>query len=58
MNYTEFEYIQAGFMYEKAKTVESARARLELIRHMVESETIEDRSEARYLVERGRQEAK
>jgi len=58
MNYTEHEYIQAGYMYEKAKTGDQARARAEVIRLMIESERIEDRAQARHLVEQGRKDAR
>jgi len=58
MNYTEHEYIQAGYMYEKAKTGDQTRARAEVLRLMLESERIDDRAHARYLVEQGRKDAR
>lgn len=58
MNHTENDYIQAGYWYEKAKGADQARARAQTIRQMIESERVEDRAHARYLVERGRSEAR
>ena len=52
MNHTEADYIRAGFAYEKGKV--SA----ETLRHMIESETIPHRAEARRLIDQGRQEAR
>jgi hypothetical protein len=52
MNHTEAEYINAGFHYE------SGAWRGDTIMKMVESERVEDRAEARRLIERGRQEAR
>lgn len=55
MNYTEHEYIEAGFRYERAaqSTGEAQR-----IRTMLESETPDDQMEARGLIARGREEAR
>jgi len=58
MNYTEHEYIQAGYMYEMAKGADQARARAEILRLMIESERIDERAHARYLVEQGRKDAR
>ena len=55
MNYAPVDYVTAGFNYEKAKT---ATAQAELIRKMLESEKIDERSEARYFIEQGRKEAR
>jgi len=52
MKYTESDYINAGYAYEKG------RKAAETIRHMLEAETIEERTEARRLIEQGRQEAR
>jgi hypothetical protein len=52
MNHTEAEYINAGFHYERGTW------RGDTIMKMVESERVEDRAEARRLIERGRQEAR
>ena len=58
MKYSEVQYISLGFKYERAKSVESGTATAQAIRALLESEKIEDRAEARYLIERGRQEAR
>lgn len=55
MNYTAADYVTAGYNYERAKT---ATAQAELIRKMLESEHIEERAEARKLIEQGRKEAR
>jgi hypothetical protein len=52
MNHTEAAYIQAGYDFEKGKTP------AETLRHMIESETIPHRTEARRLIDQGRQEAR
>lgn len=52
MQHTEHEYIQAGYRYEKGQTP------AETLRRMIESELIDDRAEARRLIEQGRQEAR
>lgn len=52
MNHTEAAYIQAGYDFEKGKTP------AETLRHMIESETIPHRTEARKLIDQGRQEAR
>lgn len=51
MKHTEHEYIDAGYRMERGTLSMST------VRHMLESERIEDRAEARRLIERGRQEA-
>lgn len=55
MNYTEADYISAGYNYERAK---SATAQAQTIRRMLESERIDERAEARRLIEQGRAEAR
>lgn len=55
MNYTTADYITAGYNYERAKM---ATAAAEIIRKMLESEHIEERTEARRLIEQGRKEAR
>ena len=55
---TDAQYMDLGYRYEKAKTVEAAQAVSLAIRMAVEAERIEDRAEARYFVDRGRQEAR
>jgi len=56
MKHTEHEYIDAGYRMERGTLSMST------VRHMLESERIEDRAEARAearrLIERGRQEAR
>ena len=52
MTHTESEYIQAGRKYEQGHTP------AETLRRMIESEQIDDRAEARRLIEQGRQEAR
>lgn len=54
---TDAQYIALGYKYETA-TVEAAQAAAQAIRKAVEAERIEDRAEARYLIDRGRQEAR
>jgi hypothetical protein len=58
MKHTEHQYIDLGYRYEKATSRDAGQAAAHAIRTMLESETIEDRTEARNLVERGRQEAR
>ena len=58
MKHTESSYIDAGYKYEKATNADKARAAAEGIRKMLEQEAIVDQADARYLVERGRQEAR
>ena len=52
MNHTAAEYINAGYRYERGQTP------AETLRRMIESEHIEDRAEARRLIEQGRNEAR
>lgn len=58
MKHPEAKYINLGYKYEMAKSVEAGTAIALAIRNMLEAETIEFRAEARYLVDRGRQEAR
>lgn len=58
MKHAEADYINAGYKYESAKTPDAARAVAQRIRKMLDEETIEDQQDARYLIERGRQEAR
>jgi hypothetical protein len=58
MKHTEHQYITLGYKYERAKSPEAGTAIARAIRGLLESETIEDRTEARHLVDRGRQEAR
>jgi hypothetical protein len=52
MNYTEHDYIRAGFNFERG------RIQADILRAMIESERIEDRQEARKLIDQGRTEAR
>jgi hypothetical protein len=52
MNYTPAEYINAGFSFEKGKTP------AQTLRHMIESEHLDFKIEARRLIEQGRTEAR
>ena len=58
MKHAQADYINAGYRYEKATSADKARAVAEAIRHMIQSESISDQTDARYFVERGRQEAR
>ena len=52
MRHTERDYIQAGFDFERG------RIQVDILRLMIESERIEDRQEARRLIDQGRAEAR
>ena len=52
MRHTERDYIQAGFDYERGLI------QVDILRLMIESERIEDRQEARRLIDQGRAEAR
>jgi hypothetical protein len=58
MKHTEHKYIALGYKYERAKSPDAGKAVAEAIRKLLESETIDDRTEARHLVEQGRKEAR
>jgi hypothetical protein len=58
MKHAQADYINAGYKYEKATNADTARAVAESIRTMLEEENINDHTDARYLVERGRKEAR
>lgn len=58
MKNSQADYINAGYKYEKATSADKARAVAEGIRKMLEQEDIVDHTDARYFVERGRQEAR
>jgi hypothetical protein len=58
MKHAEVQYISLGYKYEKAKSPAAGQAAAQAIRTLMESETIEDREQARYLIERGRKEAR
>lgn len=58
MKHSEHEYLELGYRFEKARSPAATRSVAAEIRALLESETIEDRAEARHLVERGRSEAR
>ena len=58
MNYPEAAYINAGARYQLAKTPAQTIAQAGTLRRMLESAQIEDRAEARRLIETGRAEAR
>ena len=58
MKHAQADYINAGYRYEKANSADKARAVAETIRHMIQGEALDDQPEARYLIDRGRQEAR
>jgi hypothetical protein len=58
MKHTESQYINLGYKYERAQSPNAGQAVAQAIRTLLEAERIDDRAEARYLVERGRQEAR
>ena len=58
MKHTEHDYHEAGYRYEIASSPASARARAEVIRHMIEAEHPDDHAQARRLIDQGRQEAR
>jgi hypothetical protein len=58
MKHAEVQYISLGYKYEKAQSPAAGQAAAQAIRTLMEAETIEDREQARYLVERGRKEAR
>ena len=58
MKHPENDYIQAGYRYESAASADAARARAEVIRHMLHAEHQADQAEARRLIDQGRAEAR
>ena len=58
MKHAEATYIDLGFKYERAQSPKSGQAVAQAIRTLIEGERVEDRADARYLVDRGRQEAR
>jgi len=57
MIHPESKYIQIGYKFETA-TRERKPALAETIRRMIAAEAVEDRAQARYLIERGQKEAR
>ena len=58
MKHAQADYINAGYKYERATSADKARAVAESIRHMLQQEHLTDQQDARYLIERGRKEAR
>jgi len=58
MTNTESAYITAGHRYERAKTPGQVAAASQAIRALLEAEKPHDQTEARHLIEQGRQEAR
>lgn len=58
MNHPEAAYINAGARYQLTKTPAQTIAQAGMLRRMLESEQIDDRAEARRLIETGRAEAR
>lgn len=58
MNHAPADYVNAGYRYESARSLDAARAVAHKIRAMLTSETPEDQTEARALIEQGRSEAR
>ena len=58
MNHAPADYVNAGYRFEKAQNPDAARAQAHKIRAMLTSETPEDQTEARALIEQGRSEAR
>lgn len=58
MNHAESDYVNAGFKYERAQSLDAARAQAQRIRAMLSSESVDDQTEARALIEQGRAEAR
>jgi hypothetical protein len=58
MTHTEAAYINAGHRYERAQTPGQVAAASQIIRALLEAEKPHDQTEARYLIEQGRQEAR
>lgn len=58
MKHSEADYVNAGHRYESAATPAGARARAQVIRVMLNAETLDDQAYARRLVDQGRTEAR
>jgi hypothetical protein len=58
MKNPEAHYINAGHRYERATTPGQVAAASQAIRTLLEAEKPHDQTEARHLIERGRQEAR
>lgn len=58
MKHTEHDYIEAGYRIERTKTPTDYAIQTQRVRVMLESETIEDQTEARRLIAQGIEEAR
>jgi len=58
MKNTESQYINAGYRYEKATSLDKARAVAQEIRALLSGENPKDVTEARFLIDKGREEAR
>ena len=58
MKHPEADYINAGHRYERARSPAQVAAASQAIRVLLEAEKPHDQTEARHLIERGRQEAR
>lgn len=58
MKHPEAHYINAGARYERASGPAQVAAASQAIRVMLEAEKPHDQTEARHLIEQGRQEAR
>lgn len=58
MNHAPADYVNAGYKYEAARSLDAARAVAHKIRAMLTNETPEDQTEASALIEQGRKEAR
>ena len=58
MTHTQTAYMTAGARYEHARTPGQVAAASQAIRVLLEAEKPHDQTEARHLIERGRQEAR
>lgn len=58
MKHPEADYINAGHRYERASTPGQVAAASQTIRTLLEAEKPHDQTEARHLIEQGRQEAR
>jgi hypothetical protein len=56
MKFTEYDYIKMGHAYEYSLTKGNTLAISERIRFMLQQESVDDQSEARYLIATGRKE--
>lgn len=56
MNHPEFHYIDAGYRYERLNKPASRIERAKELQTLIAAEQPEDRTQARALIQRGRQE--